>query len=74
MVKKKFHEKVSRSAAKSITFRGIVVCSDLIIIFALTHRLELVLWVTIATNIASVVLYYAHERIWNAIHWGKTAK
>jgi uncharacterized membrane protein len=74
MLQKRFHEKNSRSIIKSITFRIIVVSSDLIIIYALTHRLDIVLGITIATNLASIVLYYAHERVWNIIRWGKISR
>lgn len=74
MAKKKFREKVSRSLAKSLSFRILVVMSDLIIIFFLTHKLSVVISVTIFTNLASIILYYTHERVWNIIRWGKTSK
>jgi uncharacterized membrane protein len=25
----------------------------------------------IATNLASTLIYYAHERVWNGVYWGK---
>lgn len=69
-----FHESIKRSVFKSITFRIVVVVSDLIVIFALTHRYDLTLGVTIGTNLASMILYYMHERIWNLIRFGRKYK
>lgn len=69
-----FHETIKRSVLKSITFRIVVVVSDLIVIFALTHRYDLTLGVTIGTNLASMILYYTHERIWNLVRFGKKSK
>ena len=57
---------------KSVTFRIVVVVSDLVIIYLVTHRLETTIALTILTNLASTVLYYIHERSWNKIGWGKT--
>lgn len=64
-------DKRSRSIVKSVTFRSIVIVSDIVIIYALTHRYDVTIGVTILTNIASTVLYYLHERAWSHIHWGK---
>lgn len=67
----KFHEHVRRSIAKAITFRSLVLISDGIIIFLITHRYDITLGVMIFSNIASTLLYILHERIWNNVHWGK---
>jgi uncharacterized membrane protein len=68
------HEKVSRSLIKAITFRIVVLTSDSIIIFAITHRLDVTLGVVIFSNISSSLLYFLHERFWNNIHWGRVIK
>lgn len=70
-VMKKFSEKVSRSIIKAITFRMLILVSDSIIIFAITHRFDVTLGVMIFSNIGSTLIYLFHERIWNSIHWGK---
>lgn len=72
--KTKFHEKISRSVAKSITFRILVILSDIIIVYAVTHRYDLVIAVVLVRNLFSTVLYFFHERIWNSVHWGKAKK
>lgn len=68
----KFHEQVKRSVTKAVTFRMLILISDGIIIFAITHRYDVTLAVVFFSNFASTVLYFIHERIWNNIHWGKT--
>jgi len=72
--KRKLHESIKRSITKAATFRVLVLCSDGIIIFAITHRADVALGVIIASNFASAILYFLHERLWNAIGWGKEVK
>lgn len=66
-----FHEHISRSITKAITFRSLILISDGIIIFAITHRYDVALSVIFFSNFASTILYVVNERIWNTIHWGK---
>ncbi len=68
-----FHEHNKRSIAKALTFRGIILISDGIIIFLITHRYDVAFAVIVFSNLASTVLYFFHERAWNKIHWGKNA-
>lgn len=56
---------------KSITFRILVICSDLVIVYVLTHRLIDTIAITVFTNVASTIFYFLHERLWNNIGWGK---
>ncbi len=70
-VKKSSVEQVKRSAVKSLTFRTIVIISDAIITFALTHRYDITIGFVVFTNIASALLYYFHERIWARLSWGR---
>ena len=62
----------ARSLVKSITFRTVIIIADLLVIFWLTHRVDQTIALTIATNMASTILYYTHERVWNHIRWGRT--
>jgi len=59
---------------KAIIFRILILISDGIIIFAITHRYDITLGVIIFSNFSSTVLYFLHERIWNRIRWGKVEK
>jgi len=66
-----FHEHTLRSLVKAITFRILIVISDSIIIFAITRRYDVTIGVILFSNIASTVLFFIHERIWNRVRWGK---
>lgn len=67
----RFHEHLKRSIVKAITFRILIITSDLLIIFFITKRFDLTLGVLFFSNIASTVLYIVHERLWNVVHWGR---
>ncbi|MBW4061016.1 DUF2061 domain-containing protein [Candidatus Saccharibacteria bacterium] len=60
-----------RSITKSITFRILVIISDLVVIYLITKRIGATIALTVFTNLASTVLYFAHERVWNRIAWGR---
>ena len=60
-----------RSLMKAITFRALILCSDTVVIFLITHRWDTTAGLVIATNLASTTLYFIHERIWNRIQWGR---
>lgn len=71
---KKFHETISRSITKVITFRILIIILDFGIIYLFTHRIDLTIGVIIASNLLSTIAYIGHERFWNRIHWGKKHK
>jgi uncharacterized membrane protein len=62
-----------RSLVKSITFRILVIISDTVVMFLITHRIELTAGLVISTNLASTILYYLYERVWSRISWGRMA-
>jgi uncharacterized membrane protein len=66
-----FTETHLRSLSKTIVYRLTIIVADLTIVYLLTHRLDITLGVTFFTNVASSVLYYGHERVWNYINWGQ---
>jgi uncharacterized membrane protein len=68
----RFREKVSRSFVKASTFRILILISDGIIVLLLTHKYDLALGFVVFTNLASMLIYFFHERIWNSIDWGKS--
>ena len=73
-VMRSFHETVSRSITKAITFRILIIILDFSIIYWFTRRIDLTLSVIILSNFSSTIAYFVHERIWNKIHWGKKHK
>lgn len=68
----KFTEKQSRSFGKIISWRIIITINNFLIPYLTTGNWQLGLsFLTIATAI-NMVLYWAHERIWNRVVWGKS--
>ena len=63
--------KTKRSMVKAITFRTLILCSDAVIVFVITHRWDMTLGLVVATNLASTTLYFIHERAWARIQWGR---
>lgn len=68
------HENHHRSLAKAISYTVAVVLADAVVIAFFTHKAEVAIEVIVATNLASLVIYYVHARIWNRIHWGRTVR
>jgi uncharacterized membrane protein len=67
-------EKISRSVAKSITFRIVVLLADGVIVYFFTRKLELALGIVIVRNAVAMVLYFVHERMWEKTNWGRKGK
>jgi uncharacterized membrane protein len=68
-----FSEDHSRSLMKTATYRTFIVAMDFAIAYAITGNIGISLGFTTATNAVKTVGYYAHERAWDGIHWGKRA-
>lgn len=66
-LRKRQSASVKRSFAKSITFRFIILVADFIVIYLITHRIDVTVGVTLYTNISSTLIYYLHERFWNKV-------
>ena len=61
-----------RFFTKAVTYRLLIIVSDAIVVFFITHRYDITIWVVALTNIASTLLYFSHERLWSRIGWGRT--
>lgn len=66
-----FQERYARSVVKALTYRSIILLSDSLIIFFITKEFDTTAKVIILSNIGSTLLYLAHERAWDKVHWGK---
>lgn len=66
-----FREDWTRSLAKAATYRILVVILDAAFVFFLTGRAELALWFVIISNAYTTIAYFAHERFWDSIGWGR---
>lgn len=66
-----FHERHSRTIAKSITWRIVAFVSSMIVIYFLTHDWETSFYHSVVIHSVKTVLYYIHERLWNASNFGQ---
>ena len=69
-----FHESRYRSVVKALTFRALVVASDVVIVYGITRSYQMALGVIIFSNLSATGIYVVHERSWNRVHWGKKKK
>jgi uncharacterized membrane protein len=61
----------SRSLVKALTWRVVAVIVTFLCIYALTGEVDIAGAGTVLTNSINFVLYYFHERAWNAVGWGR---
>lgn len=66
-----FQEHLSRSFVKAVSFRLIVIVSNVIILFVVTGEAKLVFSVVLISTVINTLLYVAHERVWNKVKWGR---
>lgn len=67
----KISDKPLRSVVKALTWRLIGTLDTLIVSYVLTGEIELAASIASVDFITKLALYFFHERIWNAIKWGK---
>jgi len=66
-----FKVRWTRSLAKAITYRILILVLDFTVVYLLTGRVEVAFGFMLISNIYTSVAYYFHERIWNRIGWGR---
>jgi uncharacterized membrane protein len=66
-----FREYLSRSVAKAISYRIVVVIADFAAVYFFTGRAEIALGFVIVSNIYTSGLYLLHERFWDRVAWGR---
>jgi uncharacterized membrane protein len=60
-----------RSIIKAISYRVIGVLGTMLIAYIFTGQVIISVGIAIVDLLVGMVFYYAHERIWNMINWGK---
>ncbi len=65
------NESNTRSLAKAISWRVTGTLDTFIISFFITGEFALAGAIALTEVITKVFLYWAHERVWNKINWGK---
>jgi len=64
-------EKPIRSVAKALSWRVIGTLDTLIVSYLLTGEMSVAASIASVDFLTKMVLYFFHERIWNAVKWGK---
>ena len=67
----KASDKPLRTIVKTVSWRIIGTLDTIIISWLITGTLTLALSIGSIELVSKMVLYFFHERIWNAIPWGK---
>ena len=60
-----------RSLVKAVSWRTIGTLDTIIISYFLTGQIKTAVSIGAIEIITKMVLYFFHERLWNAISWGK---
>ncbi|MCR4309134.1 MAG: DUF2061 domain-containing protein [Deltaproteobacteria bacterium] len=64
-------ESHKRSIAKTISWRVVATIITGVVTYFLTGRLDFAVTVGLADTFVKFFIYYAHERIWTRISYGK---
>lgn len=66
-------DKISRSIAKTISWRLLGTLDTVLISWLITGKITMALSIGSIELVSKMLLYFFHERIWNNIKWGKNA-
>ena len=64
----------TRSLAKAVSWRIFATLTTMLLVYAFTGNLIVSESVGLAELVSKIVIYYVHERIWNALPFGKLQK
>ncbi len=64
-------ERISRSIAKSLSWRLVGTLDTIIISWIITGKIGMALSIGSIELVTKMLLYFFHERAWNKIKWGK---
>jgi uncharacterized membrane protein len=64
-------EKPIRSLLKSISWRIVATLTTIVLVFSLTGNLVISGSVGLLELVTKTLIYFLHERIWNAIDFGR---
>ncbi|WP_445385699.1 DUF2061 domain-containing protein [Robiginitalea sp. IMCC44478] len=60
-----------RSIAKTLSWRVVGTLDTIVISWIITGTLSVAFSIGLVELITKMMLYFFHERVWNAISWGK---
>jgi uncharacterized membrane protein len=64
-------ETLSRTIAKTISYRVAILILDFTSIYLFTGQIKVAVGFMIVSNLYTTIGYFFHERIWGKIKWGK---
>lgn len=67
-------ESHKRTLVKTITFRILASATTMLIVFLFTGKWLLSAGIGVVDFVFKLVIYYAHERVWEHVDWGRTNK
>ena len=60
-----------RSVVKAMSWRVVATLVTTLIVLFLSGKLDLALTAGVSDSLIKIGLYWAHERGWQSIHWGR---
>ena len=60
-----------RSVVKGITWRFVATGTTIVIVYFFFGRLDLAVAAGVIETVLKIVLYWAHEKVWHRIRWGR---
>ena len=66
-----YRETNQRSIVKGVSWRVVATTTTIIIVYVFFGRLDLAIAAGMIETVLKVGLYWAHERAWFKVHWGK---
>jgi uncharacterized membrane protein len=64
-------EKPYRSIVKAISWRATGTCDTILISFLVTGHAKMAISIGFVELFTKIALYYAHERVWNKLSFGR---
>lgn len=64
-------DSTKRSLVKTLGYRAAIVITNGAVVYGLTGKMDLAIGVSSATAVLNTAMYYANERLWNKIIWGR---
>ena len=60
-----------RSIVKALSWRVLATLTTALLVYAFTQRFDIAITVGLLEAGAKMVLYFAHERLWNRLRFGR---
>jgi len=66
-----YKETNRRSILKGVSWRVVATTTTIVIVYLFFGRLDLAIMAGLIETVFKIVLYWAHERVWHRVKWGK---